>query len=343
MNTRDDDLRVRLGRIRNRGSHYKGFFAEVRAAARNEGHVDARSGSQRISRPSPSYFGRGRGGALRLRSSSGPSVGYGASPLPDARRLNPTRRVVVKARVVRHHGARSESLSAHVRYLERDGVTRTGEAARMFSREIDLADERAFAERCWDDRHHFRFIVNPDDAAEMTDLRAFARELVADMERDLGTKLDWIGVDHYNTDNPHLHILVRGKADEGRDLVISRDYISRGIRARAQDRATVELGPKPEHEIRSVLEREVEADRWTQLDAVLRREADESGFIDLRPVEPVEPQPRLADPQIRGLMIGRLQRLERMGLATNAGPSQWVISVDAENDASRSRYSQRHH
>ena len=150
------------------------------------------------------------------------------------------------------------------------------------------------------------------------------------MERDLGSKLDWIAVDHYNTDNPHVHLLIRGKAEDGRDLVISRDYISRGIRARAQDRLTVELGPKPEHEIRSALERQVEADRWTQLDAVLRRQADESGFIDLRPVEPVEPQPRPTDPQIRGLMIGRLQRLERMGLATNAGPSQWVIGVDAE-------------
>jgi hypothetical protein len=66
----------------------------------------------------------------------------------------------------------------------------------------------------------------------MTDLRAFARELVVDMERDLGTKLDWIGVDHYNTDNPHVHLLIRGKTEDGRDLVISRDYISRGIRDR---------------------------------------------------------------------------------------------------------------
>ena len=74
----------------------------------------------------------------------------------------------------------------------------------------------------------------------------------------------------------------------------------------------------------------MEVDRWTKLDAVLQRAADESGFIDLRPVEPVELQPRFADPQIHGLMIGRLQRLERMGLATNAGPSQWVIGVDAE-------------
>jgi type IV secretory pathway VirD2 relaxase len=330
MNTHDDDLRIRLGRIRNRGARYKGFFAEVRSAARNEGYVGPQSRSPRASRFTPSYFGRGRGGALRPRSRSGLGAGYGASTLPHAGLLNSTRRVLVKARIVRHRGPRAATLSAHVRYLKREGVTRTGETARMFTRETDLADERAFAEHCRDDRHHFRLIVSPDDAAEMTDLRAFARELVADMERDLGTKLEWIGVDHYNTDNPHLHILVRGKADDGRDLVISRDYISRGIRARAQDLATVELGPKPEHEIRSVLEREVEADRWTQLDTVLRREADETGFIDLRPVEPVEQQPGLADLQIRGLMIGRLQRLERMGLATNAGPSQWVIGVDAE-------------
>jgi len=41
---------------------------------------------------------------------------------------------------------------------------------------------------------------------------------MAQAERDLGTKLDWIGVDHWNTDNPHVHVLVRGKADDGRDL-----------------------------------------------------------------------------------------------------------------------------
>jgi type IV secretory pathway VirD2 relaxase len=98
-------------------------------------------------------------------------------------------------------------------------------------------------------------------------------------------------------------------------LVISQDYISRGIRARAQDRVTVELGPRPEHEIHSVPEREVESDRWRQLDAVLRREADESGFIDPPAVAPMQQQQRLADPRIRNLMIGRLQRLERMGLA----------------------------
>jgi len=233
MNTHDDDLHVRLGRIRNRGSHYKRFFAEVRSAARNEGY---RSRSPRVSRPNPSYFGRGRSAALRLRSGPGSEAAYAGGPSPHAGLLNSTRRVIVKARIVRHRGPRSATLSAHVRYLKRDGVTRTGETARMFTRETDLADERAFAERCRDDRHHFRFIVSPDDAPEMTDLRAFARELVADMERDLGTKLDWIAVDHYNTDNPHVHLLIRGKAEDGRDLVISREPRYSRPSARSPDR-----------------------------------------------------------------------------------------------------------
>ena len=28
----------------------------------------------------------------------------------------------------------------------------------------------------------------------------------------LPTKLDWLEVEHWNTDNPHIHIIVRGKS-----------------------------------------------------------------------------------------------------------------------------------
>jgi len=248
-----------------------------------------------------------------------------ATQSPHFALLNSTRRIVVKAHIVRHQGRKSPPLTAHIAYLKRDGVNRAGERARLFGSEADHADERDFAERCHDDRHHFRFIVSPDDAADMTDLKAFTRELLTDMEHDLGTKLDWVAVEHYNTDNPHIHILVRGKTDDGKDLVIDGGYISDGIRARAQHRATLELGPRPEQEIRSALRREVEAARWTGLDAALRREADASGLVDLRP-NPSRP----TDLQIRGLMIGRLQRLERMGLTTSIGPSQWVIAGDAQ-------------
>ena len=153
----------------------------------------------------------------------------------------------------------------------------------MFDAASDDADAKAFAERCEDDRHHFRFIISPEDASELENVRAFTRELMADAERDLGTKLDWVAVDHWNTDNPHVHVLIRGRADDGQDLVISRDYISRGFRDRASERVTLELGPRSEQEIRSALEREVEAERWTSLDRSLREIADDGGgVVDLR-------------------------------------------------------------
>ena len=189
-------------------------------------------------------------------------------------------------RVVRHQGTRFTvaPLAKHIAYLKREGVTRDGEDARMFDAASDVADAKAFAERCEDDRHHFRFTVSPEDATQMADLHTFTRELMTDAERDLGTKLDWIAVDHWNTDNPHIHVLVRGRADDGKDLVISRDYISHGFRQRAAERVTLELGPRSEQEIRSGLEREVEAERWTSLDRALRDIADEcGGVVDLRP------------------------------------------------------------
>ena len=310
MTTRDDDLRVRPGPIRhgNQGAKRpKTFVGEVMRAAKKAGHrgnTFGRSGGS----AGRSTFGRGRRAALSLSARSR------------------GRRVVVMTRIVRHQGSkfRSAPLSRHVAYLKREGVTRDGADARMFDARSNDADTRAFAERCEDDRHHFRFTVSPEDAAEMADLRAFTRELMADAERDLGTKLDWVGVDHWNTDNPHIHVLVRGRADDGADLVISRDYIKQGFRDRAAERVTLELGPRTEQEIRTALEKEVEADRWTSLDRSLRDISDEGGgVVDLRPGGEGE------DPELR-LMIGRAGKLERLGLAEQIGSARWELKPGLE-------------
>jgi type IV secretory pathway VirD2 relaxase len=309
MCTSDDDIQVRPGRIRhgNRGAKRpQTFVGEVMRAAKKAGHV----GSSFRSTPgrSRSRFGRGRRAAvsIRLRSNA--------------------RRVVMKARVVRHQGTRFRSapLPKHMAYLKRDGVTRDGADVRMFDATSDAADGQSFAERTADDRHHFRFIISPEDAAELADLRGFTRELMQDVERDLGTRLDWVAVDHWNTDNPHVHVLIRGRADDGQDLVISRDYISRGFRDRAAERVTVELGPRSEHEIRTALEKEVEAERWTSLDRALRDIADDGGGVaDLRPGGE-------EDPEMRRLMLGRAAKLERLGLAEQIGPAQWTLKPGIE-------------
>ena len=85
---------------------------------------------------------------------------------------NLPRPVIVKARGVRQGFRGADAVRAHLSYLRRGGVTRDGAAARMFDAASGEADLRDFAERTRDDRHDFRFIVSPEDAAEMKDLRA---------------------------------------------------------------------------------------------------------------------------------------------------------------------------
>jgi type IV secretory pathway VirD2 relaxase len=195
----------------------------------------------------------------------------------------------------------------------------------MFGSDTDEADVKGFTERCEDDRHHFRFIVSPEDAAQMSDLKGFARDLMRQAEQDLGTKLDWVGIDHWNTDNPHVHVILRGRVDDGKDLVIARDYISNGMRARAQDLVTQELGLRSDLDIRRSLESQVEAERWTRLDRQFVRDASRHGIIDVAPVAGQQPDEYL--PQ----KVGRLRKLESLGLANQIAPGQWLMADEAES------------
>jgi len=306
----EDDFGIRPGKIRSRPNmRAKPFIAQALAAAERAGGHVTKSGGITASRRS--RFGRGRVASVR------------ANRLLTSR----SRLTTVKTRVVRNTGRRA-TLRAHLNYLRREGVTRDGERARMFGPDTDDADVKAFTERCEDDRHHFRFIVSPEDAAQMSDLKTFARELMRQAEKDFGTKLDWVGVGHWNTDNPHVHVILRGRADDGKDLVIARDYISNGMRARAQDLVTQELGPRSDLDIRRSLEDQVEADGWTPLDRQLVRDASRHGIIDVAPSAGRKPDDYL--PQ----KVGRLRKLESLGLANQIGPGQWVIVDDAESTLS---------
>lgn len=192
-----------------------------------------------------------------------------------------SRRVTVKTRIVNLKRAGSRSITMHLRYIERDGVTADGSPANAYGAEVDAADTREFASRCRDDRHQFRFIVSPEDGVEIANLREFTRELMTHMERDLGTRLDWVAVDHWDTDNPHSHVVLRGKDSENKDLVIDREYITHGMRARATEVADGWLGPRSELEIRQSLNREIEQDRWTRIDRAIQERLID-GVIDLR-------------------------------------------------------------
>jgi len=302
----DHEFRVRPGRIRStRAQSARPFIAQALAAAKKAGGGVSRSG--RVVAANRSRFGRGQRASIQ------------ANRLITAR----TRGAVIKARVVRHSG-RTAPLGTHLDYLRRDGVTRDGKNARLFGPGTEEADGRAFAGRCEDDRHHFRFIVSPDDTVEMSDLKSFTRDLVGQMERDLDTRLDWVAVDHWNTEHPHVHLIVRGVRDDGQDLVISRDYIKEGMRDRARDLITQELGPRTDLDIRRTLERQIEAERWTQLDRQLVRDAGKTGLIDVAPEVGRQPDAYAVE------KVGRLRKLAALGLASEVGPGQWMIDDQAE-------------
>ncbi len=298
-----DEFDLRLGRIRSRGAGGpKTFVGEALAAAERAGGLHRRSPGR------SSVFGRGRASSL----SASRGLGRGA------------RRVVIKARVVRQAPGRAP-LALHLKYLQREGVTQDGAAGRLFGAEDELADGEAFATRAAEDRHHFRFIVSPEDAEQLTDLRTFTRDLMRQAERDLGTRLDWVAVDHWNTGQPHIHVIVRGRDEAGADLVISRDYISEGLRARASELVTLELGPRSDLEIRRGLDQQVEADRWTDLDRRLVRQiGEQDGQIDMRPLATGRPA---GDHVTR---LARLRRLASMGLAEEVRPGRWRLAGDAE-------------
>ena len=310
---RDDDFRVRPSAPKNRGKGLgQSFVSKVLKQAGK-----ASSGKSTVRRPA-SARGTGQRPGSRL------GRGHTAARFAGAKLTPLSRRVTIKTLLVNHQRASPQSLAKHLRYIERDGVGLDGEPGQAYGPQTDVADLVAFKERCADDRHHFRFILSPEDGAELEDLRTYTRHLMGRMEVDLGTRLEWVAVDHWNTDNPHTHIVVRGRDDTGKDLIIAGDYIADGFRYRAAELATEWLGPCTELEIQQTLQREVEQERWTSLDRTLKREASDDGRVHVERLN----EPRLQRQRL--LLIGRLQRLQRLGLADETQPGAWAVHADAE-------------
>src|SRR5262245_23376228 len=202
---------------------------------------------------------------------------------------------------------RSASWAAHGTYLAREGAQREGGKGRGFSAEqegINLSQTLRGWQRSGDARL-WKFIVSPE-RADRLDLKAHTRALVSHMERDLGTRLEWVAIDHHNTDNAHVHLLVRGRDARGEALQIHPDYLKDGIRRRSQDLATQVLGYRSEREIVESRGRAVERLRFTDLDRALLRHGGTRGLVTID-----GPAPKAAAARaFRKQELRRLQVLE---------------------------------
>lgn len=283
--------------------------------------------------------------ARKITSGRGPGGGYS---FVRAESKAYSQRVTVKARFVNLQTKGGvKGIIRHIRYLQREGVSETGTSGIIFNLEGEVSEKLTPKSLSnWsEDKHYWRFIVSPEFGDKL-DLKAYAKELIQGMEEDLRTRLQYFFVPHYNTDKPHIHILIRGVRDDGTPLIISKDYVSNGIRFLAQKLATRELGPRLEKDVLKQQSIEVSADRFTTLDrSLLSLAAKNSGHIDLR--LPGKGRAKV----YRDLKLARLKHLRTLGLAQEKKAAVWILREDIEpilkrlslrNDILKSLHSIRH-
>lgn len=300
----DNEIKPKLGRVRDSsGSRLPSLRQQVLKTAGKSG-LRAQWSKGHIK---PGQLKRGMGTGLRAAAGMvGPC----------------SRRVIVKARYTRIAGGDLGAARAHLKYIQRDGVTREGERGQLYDANRDSVDGGDFLDRSVGDPHQFRFIVSAEDSGRLADLKPFVRDLMAQMERDLDSRLDWVAVDHFNTGHPHTHIVIRGKDDRGQDLVMARDYIGHAVRARAQGLITLQLGPESQLERMHKLRAEVDQERLTRLDRAILGRAEDGILVVTAADE--------RDPSQLALRVGRLKTLERLGLAEERQTGVWQLDKGME-------------
>ena len=334
---------VKLGTLSDGSMSFTKRLAKDMAIAKRS------SGRRTYAKPSKPKTGRfnarGRGRSA-LAAGIGPNRSWQTFDGSSLRYRS--RRAVVKVRVMKLRGGKARAAYSHLKYLQREGAgversegndrERTETRGELYGpdrfAEYDDKDflergEQSFAGR--GDPHQFRLIISPEDGVELArdvyggppNLQRQTRKLMEQLQEDLGTRLDWVAVDHFDTAHPHTHVVLRGVTHHGKALNIAGDYIAEGIRGRYEEIITHELGLKCEMDILDDLARETKLNRVTTLDrAIIPRIDAASSVIDLRAGSfRVHPDSALN----RHLLIGRLKHLETLGLAQPTDKGRWQL------------------
>lgn len=214
---------------------------------------------------------------------------------------------------------------AHGRYIARESATqgRAGEAGFDADTErINIAArldqwQSAGDERLW------KLIVSPE-FGDRINLLQLTRDLMKRMAVDLGTHLEWVAVSHFNTDNPHVHIALRGVREAGHPLRLGSDYVKHGIRRIAEDLCTRQLGYRTQSDVSEACRREVSQHRFTSLDRIIARDNPRDGQASHFTINRNSILPQ------NQYVIGRLRTLQGMQLAETSRVDQWRVRQDFE-------------
>ena len=284
------------------------------------GHDGEPSVNSQLARRLAGFTGRSSAASKVRKAGRGTGQGTGFDRL---------QRVVVKVHVSRHRpGKVHGSALRHVSYIGRESASLDGKHGVFYDSAQEGLDARQIVKDWEQDRHHFRLIVSAENADNLPELKLYIRRVMAGIEKDLGTPLQWLAVDHYNTDNPHTHVLVRGLKQDQTDLVMPRKYISYGLRFQAAKVATEMLGPRSVEDIRREHDNQIKAERLTALDRMIERSMEiggvgQAGRIDLHPDKPIG---FAVDDRQR--VLERLQFLQTMDLARKGNGTWWILDPE---------------
>ena len=168
------------------------------------------------------------------------------------------------------------------------------------------------------DPRFWKIIISPEMAHKL-DLKEHIRAVMGHVEKDLGTKLEWVAIDHYNTDNPHAHVVMRGVDQDGKELRINQEYFTKGFRQRSIQEATKKLGLRLEQDIILQRDHAVRAMHITEIDREIVRKLTDDNFINF--THPEAPFKYKQELQLKG----RLMFLEEIGLAKKFTSASWHV------------------
>jgi type IV secretory pathway VirD2 relaxase len=264
----------------------------------------------------------------RIKTRRSSSFGNGGFP-GDLRQ-----QAVVKIHYFNHAGDGGGGLASHATYVSRDGaarleaereaepgqaaerhadyLTRDGAAGRdlFYTVDKDRIDGRATAADWAEaDRRHFRIVLTAEEGGALKDLPGYTREVMARAVAALGKRLAWLAIDHWDTDNPHTHIILRGRDRLGRDLILPKEFVRHDLRGIARDVATERLGERTPSQVRDALDRETRQHAPTRLDRLIADQLPKDGAVKVADLKAPN-----ADPALSQALKARAKELERLGL-----------------------------
>ena len=220
-----------------------------------------------------------------------------------------------------------EKISSTLSYFAKEGKGEDGKAPELFTDESRTVEDQI--QPMEKEERYFKSIISPENSSQL-DMKEYVRDFMKGLEAGEGREYHWTATVHYDTDNPHAHVMIRGIDTKNRDVEISKETLRYGMRSLASRLATMELGYRTEREIEQQKIKELTAARFTNVDKYLQ-ERSESGQV--------KPE--------NGYEKERLKYLSDIGLAKKGEKGVYVLSdrfdqklraLQRENDVLKNVY-----